>query len=171
MGSSLAGFFTALALRGAQTSIAVADTYVTVANISGSGFLANCVSPTHTATHTPTIRITVDGTAYTIAPSAVQPLSSRMVLGPTSSGASVGAIEALSLNGGSDNGFLNAAVGGLNQIVTGNTAISLMTPEGLLSYGYQLLRFESSLLVEIKCSLLSANAVDKQCGATYILDL
>lgn len=170
-GSHLAGFFTALALRGAQTSIAVANTYVTVCNITGSGFLANCISPAHTASHTPTIRITVDGVVYTITPSAAQPVNHRILIGNTTVGASVGVVEALSPNGGSDNGFWPASVGGFNQVTASQVAISIPTPEAALSYGLPVLRFESSLLVEMRTDLLSADAVQKQCGASYILDL
>ena len=168
--SSTAGFFTALALRGAQTSIATANTYVTVASITGSGFLVNCISPTHTAAFTPTIRITVDGTVYTLAPSAAQPIAHRLVLGPILSVAST-TVESITLNGASDNGFWLAAVGGLNQITAGQVETSIPTPEAALSNGLPVLRFESSLLIEMKCDLLSGTAVDKQCGASYILDL
>lgn len=169
--SSAAGFFTALALRGAQASISVADTYVTVASLSGSGFLVNCVSPTHTAAFTPTFRITVDGTQYILSPSAAQTLAWRMVLGPTISGGNTAAGDATFVNSSLDNGFQAAQVGGLVQMGAATVLTSLPTPETVLSLGLQALRFESSLLVEMKCDLLSANAVDKQGGATYVLDL
>ena len=169
--SSVAGFFTAVALRGAQTSITVADTYVTVANITGSGFLVNCVSPTHTATFTPTIRITVDGVAYTIAPSAAQPIAHRMLLGPHTVAPSVSTNESFSPNGGSDNGFWTAQTGGLVQVTSSQVDVALQTPEAAMAYGLPMLRFEQSILVEMKASLLSGTAVDKQCCASYVLDL
>lgn len=176
--SDASGFFTALALRGASTSITVADTYVTVANLTGAGFLVNCVSPTHSGTFTPTIRITIDGTVYTIAPSAAQTALNRMVLGPLTPGASASAAATAATaydivvpNGSQENGFSIAAVGGVNQITSAGVEAFIVTPESALSYGMQVLRFESSCLVEMKASLLSGTAVDKQCGATYIMDL
>lgn len=176
--SSSASFFTALALRGAQTSITVADTYVTVANLSGSGFLFNCVSPQHSSTATPTIRITVDGTVYTITPSAAIGATTRLVLGPVvptpsvaaaATGATAGDI--IVPNAANDNGFVNALVGGVPTILSGGVVVGIPTPEAALSFGMQCLRFESSCLIEMKCSLLSGTAVDKQCGATYMMDL
>lgn len=173
--SNTVGFFTAAALRGAQTSITVADTYVTVASVSGAGFLVNCVSPTHSSAHIPTIRITVDGVAYTIAPSANHTALWRTVLGSVTTSAAITARASASIagdlafpNSPDDAGFANAPVGG---VVVSSSVISLPSPETALAYGLPVLRFESSLLVEMKCSGLSATAVDKQCAATYRLDL
>ena len=171
-----AGGFTALARRGASASISVADTYVTVANLSGAGFLFNCISPTHDgAAFTPTFRITVDGTAYVIAPSAVQLLGNRVVLGPitqgtpaTSAAAAIGT-DVISVNASADAGFQTASVGGVTTQIT--TAIGIPTPEMILSNNMQCLRFETSLVVEMKASLLSGTAVDKQCAVTFRMDL
>ena len=172
--SSAAAFFTSAAVRGAQASITVADTYVTVANLTGSGFAFNFISPTHDGTFTPTIRITVDGTVYTIAPSAVAAAGNRLVIGPTTSGfISASTVATLGpdisgVNSAQDHGFTGSMVGGV-QTVSGTVGIP--SPEFALSLGMQALRFESSLLVEMKASGLSATAVDKQCAVTYRLDL
>ena len=174
--SDVAGFFTALALRGATSSITVADTYVTVANLSGSGFLFSAVSPTHTASFTPTIRITVDGVQYVIAPSAAQTAGNRLVLGAVTTAVSAAALATgatandISLpNSAADVGFSNALVGGV--AAPGTSTFAVVTPEAALSYGLPALRFESSLLIEMKASLLSGTANDKSCGAVYRLDL
>ena len=172
--SSAAAFFTSAAVRGAQASITVANTYVTVANLTGSGFAFNFISPTHDGTFTPTIRITVDGTVYTIAPSAVAAAGNRLVIGPTTSGyISASTVATLGpdisgVNSAQDHGFTGSMVGGV-QTVSGTVGIP--SPEFALSLGMQALRFESSLLVEMKASGLSATAVDKQCAVTYRLDL
>lgn len=174
--SSAAGFYTNLAYRGASSAITVAATAVTVANITGSGFLCNMVSPTHTASFRPTFIVTVDGVAYTIAPSATIAAGKRLVVGPLSHGVSTttalgGATLVDHLHDGNsvaDAGFNAAMVGGV--AMAGGTA-GLYTPETALNFNLPVLRFESSLKVEMLASLLSANAVDKQCGVTYRLDL
>lgn len=172
--SAASAFFTAIATRGAQASVSVADTYVTVANLTGSGFAFDFVSPTHDGTFTPTIRITVDGTVYTIAPSAVAAAGNRLVIGPTTSGtiststaAAIGS-DLSGINSASDLGFSGSMIGGV-QTVSGTVGIP--SPEFALSLGMQALRFESSLLVEMKASGLSASSIDKQCAVTYRLDL
>jgi hypothetical protein len=165
--------FTAMALRGAQTSVAVADTYVTLANLTGSGFLFNVICATNTgAGYTPTIRITVDGTIYTISSSSTVNATFRLVLGALISAApSVSAIGAvgtdiISPNAGPDNGFSGANVGGLYNPATA----SIMTPEMILAYGLPCLRFETSLIVEMKASLLASSANDRIGGVSYRLD-
>lgn len=175
--SNTAGFYTYLAFRGATSSITGAATLVTVANVtSGSGFLCNVVSPTHTASFTPTFVITIDGVAYTIAPSATIASGKRLVLGPICYGIpTITALGGASLvdhfhdgNSVADAGFNAAMVGGV--AMAGSTG-SLYTPEAIINFGLPALRFEQSLKVEVMASLYSANAVDRQCGATYRLDL
>lgn len=177
--ASVAGFYTAIAKEGASAAITVADTYVTVCNLTGAGFLFNCVSPTHSAGFRPTIRITVDGTVYTITPSADQTAAWRLVLGPTTSGISITGVSAASVagdiiapNNSWDSGFTNARIGGVVQ--HGGSAadfLGIPTPAAIMRHGLPMLRFESSLLVEMKCNLLSGTANDKNCAATYLLDL
>lgn len=171
-----ANFFNGLANRGAQASISVADTYVTVASLTGSGFLFNCISPTHSAVSTPTIRITVDGTVYTIAPSSTIAAGYRVLVGPlvpvlpsiAAAGTAAVAGDGMGPSAQSDGGFYIGSTGGI-PLITGS--VSLISPEQILSMNWASLRFESSLLVEMKCSLLSGTAVDKSCAVTYRLDL
>lgn len=174
--SNNAGFFTNLALRGATASISVADTYVTVANITGSGFMCSLVSPTHSAAFTPTLLITVDGVAYTIEPSSTLAAQKRLMVGPYTIGQptiEVGSTATINdviqiPNNSNDTGFNGSLTGG---VIVAPSHIALITPEIALSVGMPVLRFESSLKVEMKCSLLSGVAVDKQCGVSYRLDL
>lgn len=173
-----ANLYTGLANRGAQASISVAGTYVTIADLSGAGFLFNVISPTHSASSTPTIRVTVDGTVYTFAPSSNVNAGYRFLLGPVALGipsvtASTTATTAGDIvvpSGPPDIGFSTGSVGGIPSITGAGGAI-ILTPEQILSMGWACLRFEQSLLVEAKCSLLSGTAVDKSCAATYRLDL
>ena len=176
--SNAAGFHTAMALQGASTSITVADTYVTVANQSGGGFLFHCVSPTHSGAFTPTIRLTLDGVAYTFAPSATFAAQKRLVIGagtpwgPTTTIAGTYSEAQVQLpNSYGDTGF-QARVGGVNSRVSAaGNGIGLPEESILMSFNMPFLRFESSCLIEMKCSLLSAVAVDKQCSAAFRMDL
>ena len=177
--STVAGFYTALAYEGAASAITVADTYVTVCDLTGGGFMFNAVGPSHTAAFRPTIRITVDGTVYTITPSADQALSRRLVLGPLIHSISTATPSAATIvsdtslpNSGWDSGFFAAKVGGVRQYGDSASAfVSIPTESALMTFNMPVLRFESSLKVEMKASLLSGTATDKQCGVTYRLDL
>lgn len=177
--SNAAGFYTAMATQGAAASIATANTYVTVVNASGGGgFLFHCVSPTHSAPFTPSIRITLDGTVYTLAPTAAFAAQKRLVIGagtpwgPTTTIAGTYSEAQVQLpNSYGDTGF-QTRVGGINSRVSAaGNGIGLPEESILMSYGMPFLRFETSLLIEMKCDLLSAVAVDKQCAAAYRLDL
>lgn len=177
--ANTAGFFTALALDGAESAITVADTYVTVTSQTGAGFLFNLVLPTHSAAHRSTARITIDGVIYTITQSADQTALWRMVIGALSIGKSTAGIataavagDTIDPNGAWDAGFNRAKIGGVRQY--GASASDLLTvpsESAIMTYNMPMLRFESSLLVEMKCSLLSGTAADKQCGATFRMDL
>lgn len=171
------GFFTSLALRGAQTSITVADTYATIASLSGAGFLVGVMSPTHSASFTPSIRITVDGVAYTFTPSAAQTAGNRLYVGPLLGGTTSAIPATASVagdfvgpNSAADSGFTTAMVGGV-AIPGASSVLGIPTPEAALSAALNVLRFEFSCVIETKCSLLSATANDKLCGAVYRMDI
>jgi hypothetical protein len=169
-------FFNALALRGAQASVSVANTFVTLANLTGAGFAFNFILPTYAGAHTPTLEVTVDGVLYTLTPSATLASTRRMVVGPVTSGNPVTSVgtnpinsEVLLVNGGADPGFVLANVGGL--FGSGTNLVGIPTPEKIMAYGMPCLRFESSLLIRMKTDLLAAAAGDRICGATYRMDL
>lgn len=168
--NTLAAFFTALATLGAQSAITVADTYVTVANLKGSGFMFNAIAPMHSAAYVPTIRITVDGVPYTIAPTGNLNTGLRLVVGSLTAGTPI--ITAASgdnqlANGYNDSGFS----GGRTSGVLTPASAGIPSEAQILALGLAALRFETSLLVEMKCNLLSATAVHKQCAVTYRMDL
>lgn len=173
--ANAATFFNAMAIKGAQAPVAVADTFVTLANLTGSGFLFNVICATNTgAVYTPTIRITVDGVVYTITTSGTIAATYRVVVGPLlpnlptlSSIAAIGT-DIISPNSGSDGGFVGVSVGGLMTFL-GNCGI--VTPENIMAHNMPMLRFESSLLVEMKTSLLASSAGDRIGGVTYRLEV
>ncbi len=173
--SNNAGFYTAMALLGSSGAITVADTFVTLLSASGGGgFLYHVVAPTHSANHTPTIEITVDGVVYTIAPTAVFAAQSRLVLGATTPGAPVittlgtyNETQVIQVSGYNDVGF-QGRIGGIHTLATG--PVTLPSEQMVMSYNMPILRWEQSILIRVKASLLSGVAVDKQCGAHYRLD-
>lgn len=165
-------FFAALAKRGAQATQSVADTYVTVANLSGRGRLYSVIPPSNTgAAYTPTVRITVDGQVYTIAPSSTITAAYRMVIGAmalgpgttTSSGTYNQADFALPTSY-NDPGFNLAMVGGMP---TGASTMCVVSPEVMEAYAMPFLQFDSSCLIEFKTSLLASGSGDKIGGAVY----
>lgn len=172
-------FFTQMAYGGAVSAITAADAYVTVTSQTGPGFLFNLVLPTHSAAYRSTTRITVDGIVYTITQSADQTALWRMIIGALTTGYSIQGVgtaavagDFLGPNGAWDAGFNRAKIGGVCQYGASTSDILTIPPESsLMSYNMPMLRFESSLLIEMKCNLLSADAIDKQCGVTFRMDL
>lgn len=165
-------FFTSGALFGAQASISAADTYATLCDINGSGFLCNVVSPAHSAGAIQSFRLTVDGVEYVISPGA--PMTNiRAVLGPTVPGvvttysATAVAGHLIGLGSYADAGFSAAKVGNFDPLFSAY----LLRPVIILAHGLQCLRFETSLKVEVKSSLLDANTTLRRALATYRLDL
>lgn len=167
-------FYTYLAYNGAQNSIITADTYVTLCDLTGAGFLTHVVAPTHTAAYTPSIKLTIDGVVYTFTPSAAQSALGRMLIGcsiPTSTDATT----PVGLGSGISTSFAGGAkVGGLTQVMpAANLSYyqQILMEHEVLANNFPALRFESACKVEVKASLLSATAVDKQAAVQYRLDI
>lgn len=162
-------FFDNMAFVGAQAAVTVADTYVTVADLTGAGFMFNCVSPCGDVAHTPTIKLTVDGVVHTFAPSANTVATSRLYLGPLTSGIDTAASGAdMGPNGSTDYGFNVVSIGGIENVKYG---VGIPVPTRILAAGWPCLRFETSLKVEMKCSDLSADAQKVKCAVTYRMDI
>lgn len=165
-------FFTAMALRGAQAAITVADTFVTCANLVGRGRLYSVIAPSYDAgLHKPTIRLTVDGVVYTISPSVTLAAARRLCLGaftpssPTVSGTGTYLQSDFQLpNSYADAGFCVAMNGGAYDT---NGNMTVVVPEWVETFGMPFLQFESSCLIEFKNSLLATAAGDKIGGAAY----
>ncbi len=170
--SNAAGFFSAMAGKGAQASVNVANTFVTLASLTGRGYLGNVVVPCYDAgSYTPTLEITVDGGApVTIAPNTPLATAHRMVLGAITPCGSISNVSAVAgdiilPNAGNDEGFSSATVGNL----LGRSGSYITTPEMLLSYNMPILRFEQSLLIRFKTDFLAGTAGNKLGGASYWL--
>lgn len=164
-------FFGNLVYRGAQASVSVADTYVTCANLSGRGRLYYVIPPSYAGgAFTPTARITIDGTVYTIAPSSTIPASNRMIIGATTPGIpSINTGVVTTSDWGLPNSYLDAGyqaalVGGFYNT---SSSVGIVAPEVMEAYNMPFLQFETSCLVEFKTSLLAAAAGDKIGGAVY----
>ncbi len=171
---SYTGAFTNLAYGGAAAAVAVAGTFVTVCNVAGGGFLTAVISSCHTLAHTPIIRITVDGTVYTITPGAAIPANYRLMLGGVLRGMpNVVATATLGSHfrgsgAYADTGFEVARVGGVDSV---SGVITLPTPTQVLCDGAPCVRFDTSLLVEVTSSGLTATDPYKYAAALYTLDL
>lgn len=167
-----ATFFGAMAFRGATVSIASANTYVTCANLLGRGRLYNVVAPTHDGgAHTPTIRLTIDGVTYTLAPTTTLNAAQRLILGPATPGVPVVSnsgtyqqADVLQPNQYSDAGFCLAMNAGCYST---NGNMGLVTPEWIECYDMPFLQFESSCVIEFKNSNLATATGDRAGGASY----
>lgn len=166
-----AAFFNAVALRGAQASVSVADTYVTCANLSGRGRLYYVLPPTYAGgLYTPTVRLTIDGTVYTLAPSTTIGGSYRMVVGactpgvPSVNTGSVTTSDFTTANSYNDIGFNSALNGGF---FTNAGNIGIVPPETAELFNMPFIQFDTSCLIEFKTSLLATTTGNKIGGAVY----
>lgn len=168
--SATSSFFTKGSYEGASASITVADTYTTICDLTGAGFMGSCVSPAHSAAFSPTIRITIDGMAYTFSSSGNISANFRMAIGAFTPGA----VTSTATGGGDktsslqDAGFISPKDGGLPSL-GGFPTIS--PPTLNLAEGIPMLRFESGLKVEMKASLLSADPEQVKGLVTYRMDI
>lgn len=169
-GSNIATFFSNGAKEGASASISVADTYATICDLTGAGFMGSCISPSHSADFTPTIRMTIDGQVYTFTSSGNITAAFRMILGAFTPGAVI-----ITTSGGGDktsslqdHGFSFAKVGGLPRL---GGSPNINRPTLNLAEGLPMLRFETGLKVEMKASLLSADTEQLKGLVTYRMDI
>lgn len=167
---STTGFITNGSYRGASAAITVADTYVTLCDISGAGFMGSVVTPYSSASAAvQSMRITVDGTAYEITETA--PLADYCLV----LGGSVGQSETATTYGGlvsSPNAYFDSGfnVDRSNGVPLYAQYLAVFTPEQKIAFGLPVLRFDSSLKVEVKCSVLSATNPQYRGLVTYVLD-
>ena len=166
-----AGAWTDIANYGDTTQVTVDDTYATVTNVaSGAGVLTHLFLPgATTAADVVTARITVDSTEYTLAFTLVNATDrffagvAKMQTYIRSTGGAVGGeLTQASWGGGIESGIANRAVASVGLLP--------MAPAEALQGGGPLLRFESSLLVEMKSSDFSATNNRDYCAAVYTLD-
>ena len=172
-------FTTYLATQGAIANISAADTYITVANLTGGGFLFGIISPCCDAdtTNFATFRVTVDGIMYTItSPATINGAAAitsanRFIIGSFAEGMTqITAINDVISTGVGNFGNYNTynAIGGIVRVPT--SGVIMLHNEQILKYNFPLVRFESSLLVEVKFSAYVVTAPNPRCSAQYQLD-
>lgn len=172
-----ANFFATIAKAGVQSATSfTANTWKTIVDVSGEGFLFNTISPAVTGgSQTLSTRITVDGEPYefSVSPTGV---SMRQVVGMLDAFNSSG--TGGSSNNDPDNrfaGFNYGSGGG----VAGVSAGHLLFPTGsdlhipsLVSMlkANQVLKFLSSLKVEMRVDSNISDATARMCGVMYKLN-
>ena len=170
-----AGSQTTLATRGATASITVNDTFVTVCDVSGSGFLFHVLSAGSNGTDLRTLRITIDGAVYTIITPDTLAQNNRLVLGPVFAAGAIAVTDTglltshSGLIGGYNSDFVGARDGGG---VALTADILIPTENEILSFNLPAIRFSSSLKVEAKSQTISLTADPYNAAiALYRVDL
>jgi hypothetical protein len=141
---------------GSYTSVTADDAYpaTPICDLSNSngGFLYQVISPCNSGSRVITLKITIDGTVYTVSATS-DANSNRLVLGL------LGNIEGISQN---------AKLGKYEYHV--DAAVPLLSPVRAHLESSSILRFNSTLKVEAKISVRAATTYADRCGAVYRLN-
>lgn len=157
-------------LPGVIAQVAADNTYITVADVTGSGILANLFMPGVTNTgDIVSLRMTVDGVSHYLSFTAGA-ADDRFVCGDTRNAQPAGygfdsaPYENMVWTGG-------GIVGGLATRLysAGSGRSMVMNPSANLNGGSKCLRFESGLKIEMKVSDVSTANYRHYCGAVYYL--
>lgn len=160
-------FWAELGRGGAYVTGAVDDTYKEICSLTGSGSLFHVVPPAHTNnTDTVSFKITVDGVEHEIVKSETWGTSNNAIFRVT-----LGICE----------GYYDYQSGDYTprydfadteQYTTFVKAINhtMMPPTTIINKGGVFVRFEESLIVEVKVTDVDADTYSDYCGAAYILD-
>lgn len=170
--ATTAGFWTAFARHGAVGNVTTSNTYATIVNLtSSSGWMGNIVSCAlyyFSGSTTLHIKLTLDGTAYEITTGSVAATGTadRLVIGPSFPGepSTTGAGAGIGDDLSSD--FDAAQIASIPWHDDG----VVISPSHAWSRGFPMLRFESSLKVEVKTSNYQTANNEHKAGVTYILD-
>lgn len=162
-----AAFWTQCAAVGDTAQVAADDTYVTITNVSsGSGALVNLILPGGTNIgDTVTVKITVDGVEYVLS-FDLETVNDRFF---------AGAIERYNDYGQSvhtavyPDKIISGIASHYETADTGNTSWALKSPVESVANSL-VLRFESSLKVEMKSSDFDTTSNRDYCGVVYVLD-
>ena len=171
-GAGVAGFWTELALMGAQATGSTSDTYKEVCNITGSGILFHVVAQSAAnTTDDTTFRITVDGTEYVIAKTqtltTAASQSNRLCMGACvdASKTALYTTAAVWLQ------TFSGSAASTDVFKLGSGQIYMVPPSHIINNGMPCLRFDESLVVEVKVTnVYGTGTYPAYCGATYILD-
>lgn len=166
-------FWARVAEYGAHAPIVAADTWVTVCDVTGSGYLYNAISPAFpdtTANQTLDLELTVDGDITTFSvtvTSAPNPVSGdRLALGLFGHGLDISAsISAVSLmpNTVNDPGF-SSPIGGLYKLTN---SPSLIHPRWYGILGLPRLPFSTDLKIRARASRYLNSAAAPSAGAIF----
>jgi hypothetical protein len=169
--AAVGAFVTAVNKSGAAIEISDANTWSTVCNLTGSGFLTAVIAPTTnlTASFIPSIRITVDGVEYEFTTASAPAAYSRLVLGgipalipianTTSASAGIGDYSDIGFGGSNTHNGLFVS-----------EYVYIPQPHRTIAAGFAACRFEQSLKVEAKCSELASAQPPRGAYAVYQLD-
>jgi len=159
---------------GDTTQVTADNTYVTVTNVtSGAGVLTNIISPGVTSiSDTVSIKVTVDGTAYEYTFTAAA-ATDRFFAGAVMERGQV-VYNSSSQNQGvlpCPMDWSNAGlVSGIASRLDSGYINLLVPPHGVLQLGVPVVRFETSLKVEMKSSDYTGTNERDYCGVIYTLD-
>lgn len=158
---------------GAVLTLSAANAYETLINISGSGWLGWVMTATcmvNNQTHTEYIKFTVDGKEHEYSREFTEPATAvgvRALLGsPMQNGPAY-------LTSAGYTGYAgNAQDYGFTGLSDDSTAYVMMLnqTEQLMTIGGATLRFERSLKIEIKTSVLAASSQHKTVACDYVLE-
>lgn len=164
--ATAAAFFSGMDDQGVHVDTDfTADTYKTIASISGAGEMIGAVGPTAGGAETTTFRITVDGVVTAVA--VLIASGDRAFLGPLSHLDQAVAGTGVPWTGDQDDLDGTKRIsnpGSLDKFVFSSTAAR--------AYGLPRLRFETSLLVEMKHSanVTATASRERRAGVFYVLD-
>lgn len=169
--AAVGAFVTAVNKSGAAVEIAATDTWTTVCDLTGAGFLTAAIGPTcnTTASFEASIRVTVDGVEYVFSSASAPVAYSRLVLGGIPALEPI--INTTSASAG-DGDYNDIGFGGAsthNGIFV-SESIYIPTPNRHIASGVPACRFEQSLKVEVKCSVLGSSQPVRGAYAVYQLD-
>ena len=152
------------------------DTYNTIANITGSGYLLWCLSSTNaTAENTVvTIKITVDGNVSEISGIINQRAAGdrdRLLIGAYTAGVGDSTSgSSSSYNSGGDFGASSTYSRFPSSGIQTQPKCGIIRPDAFNFPGMPKLRFETDLKVEMKISTYEANGTSRTAAVSYRLD-
>ena len=157
--ASATGFWDAVAFNGVYTDTNFsADTYKTILNVTGSaGVLLWCIGPVMVnATDNTTFRVTVDSIAYTVVVEAYN-ANDRAGIGPL-----IMTDVFTTTNNFNTPNFTRVGVAGDFSVVHPDTNAHLFPTSTAFMLGTSMLKFNSSLLVEVKCTTAQSGTASRE---------
>ena len=173
--STSSNWSAAIGKYGSKANIIGDNTYVTVVNVTGSGYLNWCVSSTtDTASNViATIKITVDGNVSEISGTINQRSSGdkdRFLIGAYTAGLGGNTSGSSSYNSGNDQGAKDPYSSFPASGIQRESRIGILRPDAFNFPGMPKLKFETDLKVEMKISSYIPNGTFRIGAVSYRLD-